>query len=83
MVLFFANKVVFKGDIPFGLVSSKFVSTDVKQPLASPTQTPAPFNPPKEMHYDNNTDLEKELDSVNPQILDSDFEQLKGLVESF
>lgn len=31
------------------------------------------YNPPKEIKYDSSTDLKKELDSVNPQILDSDF----------
>lgn len=32
------------------------------------------YNPPKEVKYDSSTDLKKELDSVNPQVLDSDFE---------
>lgn len=40
--------------------------------------TPEPpvsaYNAPKEIKYGSATDLQKELDSVNPQVLDSDFE---------
>ncbi len=39
-------------------------------------QTPvlvATPNPPKTFKFDASTDLKKELDSVNPQVLDSDF----------
>ena len=37
-------------------------------PVAAPTN-----NTPKEIIYDNSTDLSKELESVNPQVLDKDF----------
>ena len=38
-------------------------------------QVPAPEAPgaPKVVQYDSSTDLEKELESINPQILESDF----------
>lgn len=37
--------------------------------------TPAPTpNAPKIFKFDSSTDLKKELDSINPQVLDSDFE---------
>jgi len=36
--------------------------------------TPAPSPSPKTFQFDASTDLEKELDSINPQVLDSDFE---------
>jgi len=36
-------------------------------------QTPS-YNPPKEVRYGSSTDLKQELDSINPQVLDSDFE---------
>lgn len=32
------------------------------------------INKPQELKYDSSTDLKKELDGVNPQVLDSDFE---------
>lgn len=41
--------------------------------LAIPVPSPA-YNPPKEIKYDSATELKKELESVNPQVLDSDFE---------
>lgn len=37
------------------------------------------YDPPKEIKYDSSTDLEEELDSVNPKVLDSDFDSLKNL----
>ena len=37
--------------------------------------TPASPNSPKEIRYDGATDLKQELDSVDPQVLDSDFEE--------
>lgn len=40
---------------------------------ASPTPSASLLNSPKEIRYDSSTDLQKELDSVNPQVLDSDF----------
>lgn len=46
-------------------------------PQQSPSSSPIPstpsFNPPKQLQYDGSTDLKKELDSVDPQVLDSDF----------
>ncbi|MDD5147483.1 MAG: hypothetical protein PHV63_03000 [Candidatus Daviesbacteria bacterium] len=40
--------------------------------------TPVPltpsYNPPQEVKYDSATDLKKELDSIDPQLLESDFE---------
>lgn len=44
----------------------------VDQPSLKPTAPP--YNPPKEIKYDQSSDLQKELDSINPQVLDSDFE---------
>ncbi len=44
-------------------------STPTPMPLASP-------NAPKTFQFDSSTDLKAELEKVNPQILDSDFEEL-------
>lgn len=49
-------------------------------PLGWKAKTPANFvvpnptpNAPPTFKFDSSTDLQKELDSVNPQVLDSDF----------
>lgn len=45
--------------------------------LVEPTPTPKPAvvsNAPKTFNFDSSTDLKLELDKVNPQILDSDFQ---------
>ena len=42
----------------------------------SPTPMPTPANnPPKEIRYDSSTNLQKELEAIDPQVLDSDFEE--------
>lgn len=38
-----------------------------------PTTQTSSYNPPQEIKYDSATDLKKELQSVDPQVLDSDF----------
>lgn len=41
----------------------------------APVPTPVPTsNVPKTFKFDNSTDLKVELEKVNPQILDSDYE---------
>lgn len=47
-------------------------------PLVKPivTALPSPameIKQPKEIQYDSSTDLKKELESVDPQVLDGDF----------
>lgn len=37
------------------------------------------YNPPKEVKYDSSTDLEKELEGVDPKVLEADFQSLKDL----
>ncbi len=54
------------------LIDSK-VDTMVKvSPTPEPTNTPP--NAPAVFQYDSSTNLEEELDKINPQVLDSDFE---------
>ena len=38
-----------------------------------PSPSPIPNPKPKTFQFDSATDLKQELDSVNPQVLDSDF----------
>ncbi len=51
-----------------------------RQPVPALTPAPMPvsqtpsYNPPKEIHYNGSTDLKQELESVNPEVLESDFE---------
>ncbi len=40
----------------------------------SPAPTPAPSHIPKTFNFDSSTDLKTELNKVDPQISDSDFE---------
>ena len=41
-------------------------------PTSTPTFTPTPTL--QQFKFDSSTDLKQELESINPQILDSDFE---------
>ncbi len=52
----------------------------VKSPVASnePTATPTPI----QYHYDKNTNLKTELESVNPQVNSDDFTQVKSVISS-
>lgn len=52
------------------------VNSGQNQPQVSPNiliSSPSPSIFPKEIKYDSSTDLKKELESINPQVLDSDF----------
>lgn len=59
-----------RGDV--NLMSTNFSGISKKNIIASPTPTPAPT--PKQFKFDSSTDLEKELESINPQVSESDFE---------
>lgn len=57
-----------------GLVGSTFIlQVGRQQPSPSPTPISTPGTP-KTFQFDSSTDLMMELEKVNPQILDSDFE---------
>lgn len=43
-----------------------------------PLPSASSYNPPKEIKYDSSTDLKKELENVNPQVTDDDFQELKN-----
>lgn len=40
------------------------------------------YNPPKEFKYNKDTNLREVIDLINPQVLSSDFEELKKLGNS-
>lgn len=48
-----------------------FPKTTETAPISVPSPSSTPT--PKNYNFDSSTDLRKELDSINPQVLDSDF----------
>lgn len=61
---------------------SDMVSEAAPAPTPSLPDVPA-YNPPPEIKYDSTTNLQSELESINPQILDNDFTDIKDLAKSF
>ncbi len=59
-----------------GLVVPSMSGVYQQTPSPSPAPLPAQpaYNPPKTFKFDAGTDLKAELDSINPQVLGSDFE---------
>ncbi len=56
------------------LVGPTFIQQIIHQQL-TPTPEPAAIsNAPKTFNFDSSTNLKQELEKVNPQVLDSDFE---------
>lgn len=53
--------------------TSQLTNPNLKS-LPSQESTPTPKPTPQVFNYTSETDLEAELDSINPQVLDSDFE---------
>lgn len=49
------------------------INPDFKAPKQQNFETPQPNPTPKTFRFDSSTDLKMELDSINPQVLDSDF----------
>lgn len=75
-MLWTKNKILVILLIIFGGVVFFIVNSGQNQPQVSPNiliSSPSPSIFPKEIKYDSSTDLKKELDTVNPQVLDSDF----------
>lgn len=48
-------------------------SAKLTSPVTSPVASPSPSPAPTVFKFDSSTDLKKELDNINPQVLDSDF----------
>ena len=73
--------VIFKIVAP--LDNKQLVGANLSQIIDPPiSEDVTPFNtynPPKEFKYDTSTDLGAELESVNPQVLDNDFDDLNNL----
>ncbi len=57
-----------------GALTTPGIGSADKKISSTPEPTVAPPNAPKTFQYDSSTDLEAELDQIDPQIIDSDFE---------
>ncbi|MDO8618860.1 MAG: hypothetical protein Q7R49_02820 [Candidatus Daviesbacteria bacterium] len=77
--------------VTYTLLNSKTGSSSLAIPgfqqmaKSSPIPTPETptYNPPKDYKFDENTNVQNELDSINPQVVDTDFTDLESLQESF
>lgn len=71
---------VFKKPNAQGLINpaGRTIIQQITNQKITPTliQTPTPIK----FNFNESTDLESELDSINPEVLDSDFENLKTTV---
>ena len=54
--------------------NGSLLSPRTGQVVSSPIPTQIPSPAPKTFKFDKTTDLKKELDSIQPQLQDSDFE---------
>lgn len=61
------------------LISPK--ASEVKSAASETTDSVS--SPPKEIRYDHSTNLRGELESISPQVLESDYEELQNLIRSF
>lgn len=70
---------IFSKTNPQRLISpdEKAISQKITGQKITPSPTPTPT--PIEFHFDKSTNLQKELDAINPQVQDSDFDNLKQI----
>ena len=59
--------------LPLGKQGTSLISPSFKK-IVTESPTPIPSPTPRQFQFDQSTDLNEELDSINPQVLDSDFE---------
>lgn len=74
MVIMLFGFLIKGGGVSQNLVSPK--EEDLPKPEATPSPTPVEF------HFDKSTNLKMELEEVNPQVKDSDFQDLEKLIPS-
>ncbi len=67
--------LITSGTVSRGLVSPNFQSLS-NQAVSSPTPTPRPT--PQSFQFDSNTDLNQELQRVNPKVGTEDFQDLQN-----
>lgn len=68
--------IIFIGFLVFRFVSqgwqTKLVSPNL---IAAPSPNISPSPSPKTFKFDSSTNLKQELETINPQVLDSDFNE--------
>lgn len=86
-LLFVGGFLILQRNPSSNLVSTKFSSLvpgkntssskpDPVKPLPSPTPTPVVF------HFDKSTDLKNELEQIDPQVKNSDFQNLDQILST-
>ncbi len=76
IIIFLGAKVMTPRGWQTKLVSPGFLGLG-KQQIPTPSPTPSI----KQFKFDSSSILDQELESVNPEVKDSDFEELKKLIE--
>ena len=57
--------------VVYSVTNKQQITHQQPTPISTPVPTP---NAPKTFNFNSSTDLKAELEKVNPQVLDSDFE---------
>jgi len=79
-ILLFLGNLIFNKQSNQTLINpdGKTLLQQITKQTVSPTPTPSPT--PIEYNFDKTTDLKKEIETINPEVLDSDFDNLKATV---
>lgn len=77
IILLLGNFVLNKNSVPTAIEKMTVLPKSFSQnskPTLTPTPTPIVF------HFNKSTNLQQELESINPEVLDSDFDSLKKTI---
>lgn len=81
----FLGSIVVKSKVKNqNLISPNFVSffNKTQQPSPATLGEAENINPPAEFKFDSNTNLKGELDTINPQVAEDDFQALDQIIGS-
>lgn len=76
-IIFLGNFILNKNSAPTGVEKMTALPGSI-----SKTIKPSPTSTLIEFHFDKTTDLKSELNSINPEVLNSDFDSLKQTITS-
>lgn len=83
LVLILVGILLFLGNIFFGKINSDNLASpvgkNVMQAVGIQKITPSIIPTPIQYNFNKSTDLKGELDTINPEVLDSDFNSLKNI----
>lgn len=82
-IFIFVGNVIFSKTSPQTLINpdGKNIFQQITQQTDTPTPTPSPT--PIEYRFDKTTDLKQELETINPEVLNSDFDNLNKITNQF